>query len=1182
MIKFLLKPYFFLMAMLALPLIGICQTTFPKWVDDMGGASGFCKPTGMMTDKQNNIYVAGYFNGTIDLDPSSGAKNVTSAGGDDIYIAKYTPAGALVWGFSMGNTGLDQVNNLTVDANGNPTITGQFDSSTLTAGSTTLQNAGAEDIFIIHLDTNGNVLWAKSIGGSGTDRGEEVTADAQGNLITTSIFQSSFTLGGKNITSPGGVFNALICKFDNAGNFTWDVDLGGNGDTEVYGVDADSNGNVVVSGTYTGTVDFDPLGVHHNLNNGSNTGFVAQYTSAGKLIWVNTINGNYINNGSAVAVGPTNDIYVTAAFSSAVVFNGTTTLNPQGQDTFIAKYSSTGVFQFAKDLGGNGASSFPYQIRSDAADNVYVTGYFTGTVNFNPALTPAQNVAFHGQRDFYAVKLSGTGVYQWAFGGGSATCDQSLGIEMDVNTSNDLVLAGSFCGTVDFDPSTCKADNVIAQSSSDTYLATYTQGTTANVQITAFSIPQEIAPAVIDQQKDTIFVKVAPGTDLTALTPTITVSNGGTVTPASGVSQNFTSPVVYTASGGCSPINYTVRVVAYVAKTDTTCVGSANTITGDVENPVPTDYTWQVFVGNGWVNAPGVITSADYQTSALTNPQGSSAVHQLRRHITVAGVVKFDSYYNVDVISSGTLTNNAITPPAVTSFCGTGDPGVITGSVPGGGTGVYTYQWQSSTDSVSYTNITGATSKNFDPPTQSVTTWYRVVVTSGSCTTPSISNLVKISILSPPANPAAENALVCPGSSATLSITSPQSGVNYNWYNSQAKTTLLFTGTTFVTGAITSDSTFYVDADNGVCSSSGLTSVQVTLNAVPAAPSVANASQAICSGSSATFSISGAQEGYTYNWYSSAAGGTALASGTDFITPGLTSSQTYYVEAVNNAGCISASRTPVNVSISPPPAVSAQGITICPGSTADLTATSTDESAVINWYASASGGSILFTGTTFTTPVLNADTAYYVEAVDNTTGCISATRLAVAIQILKPLSVPVVMVDATGISSVTFQWAAVAGATGYQVSTDGGKTYSSPTSGADGLTTTISGLQPGASVAILVQAIGTQPCVLSANSAPVTGSTSQDGLIYVPNAFTPNSDGRNDVAYVHSESIRIMSFYIYDQWGELIFTSTNIQNGWDGTYKGTKEPAGVYAYYVEATLTNGQKATKKGTITLLR
>jgi len=88
--------------------------------------------------------------------------------------------------------------------------------------------------------------------------------------------------------------------------------------------------------------------------------------------------------------------------------------------------------------------------------------------------------------------------------------------------------------------------------------------------------------------------------------------------------------------------------------------------------------------------------------------------------------------------------------------------------------------------------------------------------------------------------------------------------------------------------------------------------------------------------------------------------------------------------------------------------------------------------------------------------------------------------------------------------------------------------------------------------------------------------------IYVPNAFTPNGDGKNDMVHVHGETIRSLKFYIYDQWGELLFTSSDVQNGWDGTYKGKKEPAGVYVYYLKATLNDGRSVNKKGTITLIR
>jgi len=127
-------------------------------------------------------------------------------------------------------------------------------------------------------------------------------------------------------------------------------------------------------------------------------------------------------------------------------------------------------------------------------------------------------------------------------------------------------------------------------------------------------------------------------------------------------------------------------------------------------------------------------------------------------------------------------------------------------------------------------------------------------------------------------------------------------------------------------------------------------------------------------------------------------------------------------------------------------------------------------------------------------------------------------------------------------------------------------------------------LQEGQTITILVEATGASDCQLSGSSTAVTAIAHNDknDIIYVANAFTPNGDGKNDVVYVHSNNIRSMDFYVYDQLGEMIFKSTDISVGWDGTYKGVKQPVGVYVYFVQATMNDGQHLLKKGTITLLR
>jgi gliding motility-associated-like protein len=495
-----------------------------------------------------------------------------------------------------------------------------------------------------------------------------------------------------------------------------------------------------------------------------------------------------------------------------------------------------------------------------------------------------------------------------------------------------------------------------------------------------------------------------------------------------------------------------------------------------------------------------------------------------------------------------------------------------------------------------YADATGtvvlATGNSFTTPilTGNVTYYADATNLTSGCISPT-RTAVAVNVSALPTDPILINnsVAVCDGGNATLTISSPQAGVSYKWYDSPAETNLLFTGTTYITGPITATTNFYVTGVNGSgCNSNNLAQAQVTVQPAPAAPALTNASLIqTCSGTQVTLSIANPQAGYTYNWYTSATGGASIYTGISFTTPVLTSGTTYYAEASNSSGCPSVTRTAVSISIITAPSaplVNAPGGGICPGSTITLGATSTDPSATIEWYTSATGGSPIATGGSFTTPALATNTTYYVGASNTTSGCVSTTRTPVTVNILQPLAAPVVAVSATTISSVTFEWGAVAGATGYQVSLDNGLTFFDPGSGGGGLTYTVSGLSPGQSVTLIVRAFGNSNCELSSNSAAVTGTAQNpfgDG-IYVPNAFTPNGDGTNDIEYVYGNTIKSLTFYVYNQWGQMIFKSTSKTSGWDGTYKGTLQPVGVYVYYVEAVMNDGHQLMKKGTITLLR
>ncbi|RYD92551.1 MAG: gliding motility-associated C-terminal domain-containing protein [Sphingobacteriales bacterium] len=321
-----------------------------------------------------------------------------------------------------------------------------------------------------------------------------------------------------------------------------------------------------------------------------------------------------------------------------------------------------------------------------------------------------------------------------------------------------------------------------------------------------------------------------------------------------------------------------------------------------------------------------------------------------------------------------------------------------------------------------------------------------------------------------------------------------------------------------------------------------------------------------------------------YNWYTAATGGTPVFTGTSFTTPVLAATVTYYAEAeLISGGCVSGTRKPVTVNVADTPnapQIASQGGAICPGSTATLTVTAVT-GITVNWYNAATGGMLVFTGNSFTTPALNVTTTYYAEAVNENSDCVSATRTPATVTLIQPLAAPVLTVGETTGTTATFTWTSVNGATGYQISTDGGLGF---TPVGDVRSYTVTGLQPNTQVSLIVRASGDILCLLGANSNTATSTTGNPNgsVIFVPNAFTPNGDGNNDILFVYGSIIKSLNFYVYDQWGERIFWSNTQANGWDGTYKGTIMPVGVYVYFAEIVTNDGQKLTKKGTITLIR
>ncbi|MEL1243620.1 T9SS type B sorting domain-containing protein [Flavobacterium sp. DGU11] len=296
-----------------------------------------------------------------------------------------------------------------------------------------------------------------------------------------------------------------------------------------------------------------------------------------------------------------------------------------------------------------------------------------------------------------------------------------------------------------------------------------------------------------------------------------------------------------------------------------------------------------------------------------------------------------------------------------------------------------------------YTVATGGTSvgtgTSFTTPAITSTTSYFAEAVSSSTGCVSATR-VEITVTPSPQPTVAVTAPapLCGQGSATIQAT-PSAGV-VNWYAAATGGTILATGTSYTTPVITATTTYYAEAVNGTCVSAARQPATVTVNALPVINSASPAS--ICAGQTATISV-GTSTPATINWYDSLTGGTLLGTGNSFTTPVLTTTASYYAEAVNAQGCTSDVRASTQVTVNALPTLTVTTpVTTCAGSPANLTATPS-AGAVINWYTTATGGALVGTGSNFTTPAITANTIYYAEAVSAT--CTSAARSAVTVNV---------------------------------------------------------------------------------------------------------------------------------------------------------------------------------------
>jgi len=386
------------------------------WAGSMGGID-YDYGYSIATDSDDNVYVAGYYADTADFDPGEEVYELTANGWEDIFIMKLDVSGNFIWAKSIGGPDFDGITSLTTDSSGNVYATGGFNGTAdFDPGEDTydLISWGAADIFALKLNPNGDFIWAKNMGGLSQDFGQSVTVDEESSVYITGNFQSpaaDFDPGNENYPlNSQGNNDIFMMKLDTSGNFVWAKNIGG--DMSDFGAEIIVNaGNVYATGFFDGTLDFDPgEGVYELTSEGDINSFVIKMDTAGDFIWAKNFRGTNDNYSQSIAVDSEGNVFTSGWFYETIDFDpgdGVYELTSAGEeDVFISKLTASGDFAWAISIGGESTDAV-YGIYLDETGNLYTTGYFYGTVDFDQD-EGVYEVTSSGDADIFIMKLQGS------------------------------------------------------------------------------------------------------------------------------------------------------------------------------------------------------------------------------------------------------------------------------------------------------------------------------------------------------------------------------------------------------------------------------------------------------------------------------------------------------------------------------------------------------------------------------------------------------------------------------------------------------------------------------------------------------------------------------------------------------------------------------------------------------
>ena len=372
------------------------QTPSFKWAGRIAGVNS-STPENLAADVSGNVISIGYLGlpAISDFDPGTGVYYIPTPGSQNNYISKLDANGAFVWATAIGGQGMNDIKGITTDSIGNIYITGGFSNTAdFDPGAGTFNitsNNGSIDMFVAKLDSNANLIWVKAVGGLGTDQGRSVSVDLEGN--------------------------------------------------------------VYVTGKFSGSVDFDPGAGSFSLFGYNDDAFVLKLAANGDFIWARNMGGTQYDQGRDIVTDDSSNTYVTGQFSGFGIFGNYSMASLGPEDIFIAKLDSSGVVLWVRQVGVSTDSTRVYSVAYDKAGSVVIAGQYFNNLDISPnSGVSLITVQPYGCGNYFLLKLTSGGGFVWGvpFARPALSCQANIDIATD--TGGNVYATGIFSYGSDFDP----------------------------------------------------------------------------------------------------------------------------------------------------------------------------------------------------------------------------------------------------------------------------------------------------------------------------------------------------------------------------------------------------------------------------------------------------------------------------------------------------------------------------------------------------------------------------------------------------------------------------------------------------------------------------------------------------------------------------------------------------------